>query len=104
MRSHHSPVSSSWGVKLNFAKWGPSILREWPLFMFIIGEGSGSSKFVSSICPTLLDRLLFKVSFPPPPPRDTSWWSMSVSKGLFEPLSDEGGEGGGDGGASKGLA
>ena len=30
---------------------------------------------------------------------------ISVSKGLlFEPLSDEGGEGGGDGGASKGLA
>ena len=181
MRSHHSPVSNSWGVKLNFAKWGPSILREWP-FVFILGEGSGSSKFVSRICPTLLDRLLFKVSFPPP--LVISWsirqkgkylievilgpvlpvleiwfhkffvikrnitsklclqsidsisflstfsrncsiggniWSgnlvywiylfkacflpISVSKGLlFEPLSDEGGEGGGDGGASKGLA
>ena len=38
---------------------------------------------------------LFKACFLP----------ISVSKGLlFEPLSDEGGEGGGDGGASKGLA
>ena len=85
MRSHHSPVSNSWGVKLNFAKWGPSILREWP-FVFILGEGSGSSKFVSRICPTLLDRLLFKVSFPPP--LVISWSITEKGKYLIEGILD----------------
>ena len=83
---HHSPVSRSCcGVKLSLASCGPSILREWP-FVFILGEGSGSSKFVSRICPTLLDRLLFKVSFPPP--LVISWSIREKGKYLIEGILD----------------
>ena len=79
------------------------MLREWPLFIRDTPEagmiaGSGSSKLVSRICPTLRERFLFKVSLEGPSP------SKLVSKGLGVALSEMGGEGGGEGGGSKGRA
>ena len=64
------------------------------------GFGSGSSKFVSKICPTLLDLFRFKVSAD----EDGNGSSKLVSRGLDWLVPLLGGEGGGEGGASNGLA
>ena len=65
------------------------------------GLGSGSSKFVSKIWPTLLDLFLFKVSCELEEVVGNGS-SKLVSRGLDWLLL--GGEGGGEGGASNGLA